>query len=172
MRPMIGSSQSGKQRPEREGREPEGDDDEAVTDGIQRPEADRLDLLGADPALDRTPRPCASGSRRRHSPRSRPVAGDSRAGREARASPCACHLRRAAVAVLVAVAREVSLGVGRHRRRVAAAVVLVMSVIAAMWSQSMPWRMPSSRPVTSTPTPAGLASICAMKSSIDPFVSL
>ena len=52
----------------------------------------------------------------------------------------------------------------------AAAVVLVMSVIAAMWSQSMPWRTPSRRPVRRMPrSAAGVAAFtaAAMRSNIE-----
>ena len=54
----------------------------------------------------------------------------------------------------------------------AAAVVLVMSVIAAMWSQSIPWRIPSSSPVMRTPIPAtgGVAATAAAMSGSIGFV--
>jgi len=41
-------------------------------------------------------------------------------------------------------------------------VVLVMSVIAAMWSQSMPCRMPSSRPVRRTPRLTAVGAMAAV----------
>ena len=42
-----------------------------------------------------------------------------------------------------------------------------MSVIAAMWSQSIPWRIPSSAAVTSRPTPWGVAAT-AMRGARSP----
>ena len=143
------------QRPEGEGREPEGDDDDAVTDGVERAEADRLDLLRAEPAVSdhgaagdaRAPRP--PPRRPRPCPPARPAGC---AGRRRHA--VGLDLGRAAVPVLMGPAGAMLLRRAPPPAAPAAAVVLVMSVIAAMWSQSMPWRMPSSSPVTSTPIPA------------------
>src|SRR5262245_39928220 len=44
-----------------------------------------------------------------------------------------------------------------------AAVVLVMSVIAAMWSQSIPWRSPSTSAVSSSPSSSAIDPPCGAK---------
>ena len=67
-------------------------------------------------------------------------------------------LECAAVAVTVAGGGLVLLRVCRLRDP-ADAVVLVMSVMAAMWSQSMPWRMPRKRPVSRTPRPTPVGAV-------------
>ena len=95
IRPMIGSSQSGQDRAEPERREPEGDHDRPVAEGVQRAEADRLDLVGAEPG-----RPDGRHRRQRGQRRG------------ARAGVVGAHLRRAAVAVVVARDGPVLVAVG------------------------------------------------------------
>ena len=125
------------ERPEREGCDPESDDDRAVAEGVERPEADGLDLV---PGQERLPRR-AWPLRARGSPRPVPTSW----ARTSALPPCAwwspeivrcCSWWAASAAP-------------------AAAAVLVMSVIAAMWSQSIPWRIPRTSPVTRIPTAAG-----------------
>ena len=82
-------------RAEPQRREPEGDHDRAMAERVQRAEADRLDLVGAEPG-----RP--DGGHRRHR-------GERRG---AGAAVVRAHLRRAAMAVVVARDRPVLVAVG------------------------------------------------------------
>ena len=126
MRPMIGSSQSGRSAPKAMAAMPRAMTTAPCPSAYSVPSLIGLDLLAGEPRSGRWRR--ANG---RGDGRARPGPAS-----WARISP------RAAVA-MVGPGHRSCCSSWAASATPAAAVVLVMSVIAAMWSQSMPWRRPS-----------------------------